>query len=64
MVWGAIGKRWRSPLFLVKGKLNAEGYMNLLSENEIFTSLDDFYGQKKYFFEQDGVPSHRAKKKQ
>ena len=37
--------------------------MNLLSENEIFTSLDDFYGQKKYFFEQDGAPSHRAKKK-
>ena len=35
MVCVAIGKGWRSPLVLVKEKLNAEGYMNLLSENEI-----------------------------
>ena len=26
MVWGAIGKGWRSHLILVKGRLNANGY--------------------------------------
>lgn len=62
MVWGAIGKGWRSPLVLVKGKLNAQGYIDLLADNEIFSSLNEFYGEKQYFFEQDGAPSHRAKK--
>lgn len=62
MVWGAIGKGWRSPLVLVKGKLNSQGYMDLLAENEIFGSLDKFYGPQNYYFEQDGAPSHRAKK--
>mgnify|MGYP001079518019 CR=1 FL=1 len=63
MVWGAIGKNWRSPLILVHGKLNSEGYINFLEKNEIFTSLNDFYGERSYFFEQDGAPCHRSKKK-
>lgn len=62
MVWGAIGKGWRSPLVLVKGKLNAQGYIELLDSNNIFTSLDDHFGQNNYHFEQDGAPSHTAKK--
>lgn len=62
MVWGAIGKGWRSPLVLVKGRLNSDGYISLLEDNEIFTSLPNFYGEKNYFFEQDGAPSHTSKK--
>ena len=62
MVWGAIGKNWRSPLILVHGKLNSESYINFLEKNEIFTSLNDFYGERSYFFEQDGAPCHRSKK--
>lgn len=62
MVWGAIGKNWRSPLILVKGKLNSDGYIDFLQKNDIFTSLNNFYGEKNYFFEQDGAPCHRSKK--
>lgn len=62
MVWGAIGKGWRSPLVLVKGKLNSQGYIDLLNSNDIFTSLDEHFGTKQYYFEQDGAPSHTAKK--
>lgn len=61
MVWGAIGKNWRSPLILVKGKLNSDGYIDFLQKNDIFTSLNNFYGEKNYFFEQDGAPCHRSK---
>lgn len=45
-----------------KIQLNAQGYINLLEDNHVFGSLNEFYGQKQYFFEQDGAPSHRAKK--
>lgn len=62
MVWGAIGKNWRSPLILVKGKLNSDGYIQLLKDNDIFTSLGQFYGQNNFYFQQDGAPAHRAKK--
>lgn len=61
MVWGAIGKNWRSPLIMVKGKLNSNGYIQLLNDNDIFGSLNQFYGQNNFHFEQDGAPAHRAK---
>ena len=34
-----IGKNWRSPLILVKSKLNSDGYIQLLNDNDIFSSL-------------------------
>lgn len=62
MVWGAIGKGWRSHLILVKGRLNANGYMEMLDEYHVFDSLNNFYGQNQFYFEQDGATAHRAKK--
>ena len=62
MVWGAIGKGWRSHLILVKGRLNANGYMEMLDEYHVFDSLNNFYGQNQFYFEQDRAPAHRAKK--
>ena len=53
MVWG------RSPLVLAKGRLNSSGYMSLLEDNEIFSSLTDIYGEKKIF--SDGA-CHTSKK--
>ena len=58
MVCGAIGKGWRSPLVLVKWSKN----IDLLDSNDIFTSLDDHFGSKKYYFEHDGATCHTAKK--
>jgi transposase len=62
MVWGAIGKGWRSPLIVVKGNLNTEGYLNLLQENKILDQLNEKYGERKYNFQYDGAPAHRSKK--
>jgi hypothetical protein len=60
MVWGAISKGWRSPLVIITGNLNSQGYIDLLQENKIFQQLDDHFGHKQYFFEQDGAPPHRS----
>ena len=62
MVWGAIGVEWQSPLGLVKGRLNNEGYISMLEEYKIFQSLTDFYGKSNFNFKQDGAPSHDQKK--
>ena len=61
MVWGAIGKGWRSPLVIIKGTLNAEGYIDLLNENKIIDALNEKYGERKFYFQQDGASPHRAK---
>lgn len=62
MVWGAIGKNWRSPLIRVDGTLTSDGYIKLLQDNNIFESLDATYGPTHYYFEQDGAICHTAKK--
>jgi hypothetical protein len=61
MVWGAISKGWRSPLVVITGNLNTNGYIDLLNDNKIFQQLDEYYGNKQYYFEQDGAPPHRSK---
>jgi hypothetical protein len=62
MVWGAIGYGWRSSLVVVKGNLNADGYIHLLDENKILDKLDVKYGERNYYFQYDGAPAHRAKR--
>lgn len=62
MVWGAIGLNWRSPLILVSGHLNSDGYIKMLEENNIFGSLDAKYGHRNFYFEQDGATCHTSKK--
>ena len=52
MVWGAIGKGWRSPLIIIKGRPNAQGYIDLLNENKIIEKLNAQYGTQ-YWFQQD-----------
>ena len=59
---GAIGVGWRSPLVLVKSRLNSEGYISMLEEYKFFQSLMVFYGKDYFYFEQDGAPAHRSKK--
>jgi hypothetical protein len=61
MVWGAIGKGWRSPLIIIKGTLNSSGYINMLEENQIPEKLNEKYGLNNYFFQQDGATCHTAK---
>jgi transposase len=63
MVWGAIGKEYKSRMIIVEGTLNAERYQNMLRDNGI---IDDMVahialGERQGFFQQDGAPAHRAK---
>jgi transposase len=60
MVWGAIGKNFKSPLVIIKGTLNAEGYKMLM---RVFMQVaNQQYGVGKWVFIQDGAPCHKAKK--
>ena len=61
MVWGAIGHGWRSPLIIIRGRLNSEGYIDLLKENSIIEKLNRLFGEKNFHFQQDGASPHRAK---
>jgi transposase len=60
IVWAAIGKGWRSPLIIIHGTLNADGYINMLKENRIIEKLDERYGNNGFHFQYDGAPAHRC----
>jgi transposase len=45
MVWGAIGQGWKSPLIVIRGNLNTDGYLNLLEENKILDKLNAAFGE-------------------
>lgn len=60
MVWGAIGRGFKSPLIRVRGTLKAADYQQLLLSEQIFERLNDRYGVKAYVFQQDGARPHTA----
>jgi transposase len=61
MVWGAIGKGFKSKLIVVKGTLNAERYQLMLRDNGVINDMVSHFGDRQGFFQQDGAPAHTAK---
>jgi transposase len=69
MVWAGIGIGFKSPLVVIKGKLNAIAYQNMLVDRSVFSEsiFDEMYKAAEqrnaggYHFQQDGAPAHRAK---
>lgn len=61
MVWGAIGKGFKSPLIRVTNSLAALEYQNLLASAEVIEMLNKRYGSFAYVFQQDGAKPHTAK---
>jgi hypothetical protein len=61
MVWGAIGKGFKSKLIVVQGTLNAERYHAMLSDNGVIKDMATHFGCREGFFQQDGAPPQRAK---
>ena len=55
MFWGCIGWFGVGPLILVKGNLNSEGYVKILSEN-LLPVLERY----NLVFQHDGAPIHRS----
>jgi transposase len=62
MVWGAIGRNFKSKLVFIEGNLNADGYQQMLTENGILVDMRNHFGESPGYFQQDGAPAHRAKK--
>ena len=56
MVWGAICYEGTISLQVVVGRLNGDGYMEILKE--FFKEAEDL-SQKQWKFQQDGAPAHR-----
>lgn len=61
MVWGAVGRGFKSPLLRVTKSLTAMEYQNLLESGRVFELLNERYGQFAYIFQQDGARPHTAK---
>lgn len=62
MVWGGIAKNYKSPLLCVIGYMNAEKYIQMLTESGVIENLDIEHGPMRWLFQDDGAPPHRAKK--
>jgi len=60
MVWGCFVNNRPGTLALVKGKLDADGYIEILEKNLLpfISNLD----QITYIFQEDNAPIHTAKK--
>ena len=60
MVWGAIGKGYRSPLVRMSGSVDALEYQKVLEQSGMFKTCDMKYGRYRWAFMQDGAPCHNA----
>ena len=61
MVWGAIGKGFKSPLIRVTKTLTAPECQALLAPAEAIEMLNQRSGSFAYAFQQDGARPHTAK---
>ena len=59
MVWGAISFNGRLKLEEVNGRMNAEGYVNMLKNANLKQKCIQLVGSN-WIFQQDNAPCHRA----
>jgi hypothetical protein len=60
MVWGAVGKGFKSKLVLIKGSINTDTYIQILQD--FFKEADAKLGYRKWVFVQDGASCHTSQK--
>lgn len=62
-VWGAFSYNGVGPLTFYEGRLNADAYINTISE-PLLPYLDETFGRDRddWWFMQDNAPCHKAKK--
>ena len=61
MVWGAIGKNFKSQLIFWEGTVNKENYFQTLQDNNVFSDADQHFGENQWTFQQDNARPHVAK---
>jgi transposase len=60
MIFGAIGPNYKSKVPFVEGRINAEKYIQKLTDLGIFEELDRLHGAFNWIFQQDGAPCHTS----
>jgi hypothetical protein len=58
MVFGAIGKGYKSKLFIIEGSLNRVRYIAMLEEIHLIDECDALFGQGNWRFVQNGSSCH------
>jgi hypothetical protein len=62
MVWGAISTKSKVALaFLPSEKMTAKKYCDIVLRKHVMSLGTDFFAGKRWTFQQDGAPCHRAK---
>ena len=60
MAWGAIGLNFKSKLYFHRKGVNGTAYIHCLNHTNIFSSLDEQFGNGNYLFQQDGATCHHT----
>ena len=63
MLWGCFSATGTGRLVRIEGKMDAEKYRAILSEN-LFQNVQDLRLGRRFTFQQDNDPKHTAKKTQ
>jgi hypothetical protein len=61
MLWGTIGRGYKSPLLCIDGTLDAARHEALLESNRILEDITTKCVGRQLWFQPDGAPAHRAK---
>lgn len=61
MIFGAIGKDFKSKLVIVDGTINSEVYQQIIMDSKLVEIMDDNRGRGNWIFMQDGARSHTSK---
>ena len=61
MVWGAIGRNYRTELILCSKGVTGEEYREIIQKSKMIDDLNGLYGRGGWIFMQDGAPAHTCK---
>jgi hypothetical protein len=62
MIFAVIGRDYKSKLLFVEGTIDAEKYIQNLSQLGFIEELDQRHGALEWIFQQDGAPCHMSQK--
>lgn len=60
MFWGAIGPGYKSDLVLCSNGVDGNEYISIITKSHMIETCDVKFGKYKWFFMQDGAPSHTS----
>jgi transposase len=60
MVWGAIGRNFKSDLIVCEGSIDSQRYITFLRNSQFFIQADNHFGHNNWIFQQDGATCHTS----